>query len=170
MNYYSIEFGYELQAGVRSRIYSDGNSMVHINMGIPEGDKEMTAAMSLANRALDSLQVEHIHEYSWPGDGNFYIIARTKMSKDVLRGQLENKWKLRVNKFWPCDPNDKKYRMDSPKETFERLYRKRVTDAETFLTTANRLGLELSRAQLNMLLRGIKAKDLKDLKYLLKDF
>lgn len=169
MNYYSIEFGYELPADMaRSRLYADGKMMVHINMGMPDRDDGMTTAIDLATRALDKLSIEHIHEYSWPGDGNFYLIVRCQMSKDILKKHLEQRG-LRVNKFWPCDPNETKYRTLSPKETFEAVYKKRVADAETFLTTAVKLGIELTKAQSARLTRGFRAKDIKALAYLLKD-
>ncbi len=114
MNYFSIEFTYTMPPHPRSRLYRSENSMVHINMGPAEDDpklnKVLWKAIIMAEKTLRKARIRNVHEYAWPGDGNFYRLVRTKRSLKALENTLKRVFgaaSVQVRTITKVDPRRK---------------------------------------------------------------
>ena len=120
-NYHSIELGYDLPQRSRSFSANGPGVMMHVSMGTEDDEvldsETLLAAEKVYEAACKKLGLESVHEYAWPGDGDFYQIIRSHLSEQEIKDALEAEG-CRVIKFWPREDAESTFneRWRAPKD------------------------------------------------------
>lgn len=91
MQYFSLEFWFDRSEQPHNTLISTKEVFVHINMALDDKQegKLLGRAMKKAGQVLDDMKIEYIHQYAWPGDGNFYFYARGDIDLKTFTEKLK---------------------------------------------------------------------------------